>query len=620
LYYPVILHLVRLCDGTTTYILSSFINDITGTYVLVDSIAVTSPDDEFDVVQSRPVPIYAQHFDYQANGNIDYTEWQVTNNSVKYYQFLYDDINRLNRAEYGQKYLIEEVNDDYISHFIVDDNNDRYTMTANYDLLGDIQTITRKGMIPGVENCLIPADIDNLAYSYGGGQLLKVIDSAPTPGKSYGFDQAGASSQVEYDYDDNGNLIYDPYKSLSISYNFLNLPDTVSSGATIVSRIVYDANGTKWKKISNGEVHEYFNGIEYIDDTLHLIMHSEGRMIPAPSPTEEGRVEYWLKDHLGNTRVAIADLNQDGAITLEDDPSIPGNESELMQENHYYPFGMDQLGNWAPMVGPENDYLYNGKELDDNLGWYYYGFRMFDPAIARFTGVDPIADQFPHVSVFNYAENEPVGHIDLHGLQQEDPELSPRKTHVRAKFSFELNQGVYGAELRALGAKEGVVAKIDAHKLLAVDASLGSDGFKRDAYSTYGKEHTLGISGGHVIGGGFETTHMDGESENTTTVELNAAIGYSQLEISNGELISETKGIQIGATGGIALLGFNVNLALEIQTTNPNAPPTYEGMEKIQKQSEEQRNSIQQDNTRVNKVYLLGGELKIAGEEIKPQN
>jgi len=32
--------------------------------------------------------------------------------------------------------------------------------------------------------------------------------------------------------------------------------------------------------------------------------------------------------------------------------------------------------------------------------------------------VDPIADQFPHVSVFNYAENEPVGHIDLHGLQQ----------------------------------------------------------------------------------------------------------------------------------------------------------------------------------------------------------
>jgi len=45
---------------------------------------------------------------------------------------------------------------------------------------------------------------------------------------------------------------------------------------------------------------------------------------------------------------------------------------------------------------------------------------MYDPAIARFTGVDPIADQFAWASVYNYAENEPVRHIDLHGLQKFD--------------------------------------------------------------------------------------------------------------------------------------------------------------------------------------------------------
>ena len=32
--------------------------------------------------------------------------------------------------------------------------------------------------------------------------------------------------------------------------------------------------------------------------------------------------------------------------------------------------------------------------------------------------VDPISDQFPWVSTFNYAENEPVANIDLHGLQK----------------------------------------------------------------------------------------------------------------------------------------------------------------------------------------------------------
>jgi len=32
--------------------------------------------------------------------------------------------------------------------------------------------------------------------------------------------------------------------------------------------------------------------------------------------------------------------------------------------------------------------------------------------------VDPIADEFPQLSVYNYASNDPVKNIDLHGLQQ----------------------------------------------------------------------------------------------------------------------------------------------------------------------------------------------------------
>ena len=34
--------------------------------------------------------------------------------------------------------------------------------------------------------------------------------------------------------------------------------------------------------------------------------------------------------------------------------------------------------------------------------------------------MDPIADEFAWVSTYNYAENEPVAHIDLHGLQALD--------------------------------------------------------------------------------------------------------------------------------------------------------------------------------------------------------
>ena len=115
----------------------------------------------------------------------------------------------------------------------------------------------------------------------------------------------------------------------------------------------------------------------------------------------------------------------DGKIQL-DDPDTPNNESELLQENHYYPFGMVMEGEWTPQVGERNQYQYNGKEIDNDLGldWYHYGFRMYDAGIGRWNAVDPIASDFPHVTTYNYAENEPVGHIDLWGLQQTRYEMN----------------------------------------------------------------------------------------------------------------------------------------------------------------------------------------------------
>lgn len=75
---------------------------------------------------------------------------------------------------------------------------------------------------------------------------------------------------------------------------------------------------------------------------------------------------------------------------------------------------------WGEIGAGESAYQYNGKEMNDDLEleWLDYGARWYDPAIGRFTGVDPISDQFPHVSTYNYAENEPIGGIDLWGLQR----------------------------------------------------------------------------------------------------------------------------------------------------------------------------------------------------------
>jgi|GEM_PF-3669094 len=112
-------------------------------------------------------------------------------------------------------------------------------------------------------------------------------------------------------------------------------------------------------------------------------------------------------------------FNEDGFITTRDNPATPENDVEIMQENHYYPFGMNHDGRWFGPQDPENRYTYNGKEYTPELGldWYDYGARWYDAALGRWGQVDPLAD-IPHsvsISPYHYVANNPIIRIDPNG-------------------------------------------------------------------------------------------------------------------------------------------------------------------------------------------------------------
>ncbi len=129
--------------------------------------------------------------------------------------------------------------------------------------------------------------------------------------------------------------------------------------------------------------------------------------------------------------MVFSDLNKDACIQpFSEDcgavPNFPDGSfaySEILQENNYYPFGMQMEGPWQVVISaPENGYLYNGKELntDFDLNWLDYGARWYDPAIGRWNAVDPLAEQYAPYSPYNYTLNNPIRFIDPDGMRVDD--------------------------------------------------------------------------------------------------------------------------------------------------------------------------------------------------------
>ena len=160
--------------------------------------------------------------------------------------------------------------------------------------------------------------------------------------------------------------------------------------------------------ITGNNAHKwYISGVEYEDNALAAIYHEEGRITPNGS---DYQYEYNLTDHLGNVRASFSDVNEDGAIQQA---------TELLQEQTYYPFGLQMSGLQTVQVGNENLYQFQGQELQKELGWSQFKWRNADPTIGRFFNIDLISEDYYYNSTYAFSENKVVSHRELEGLETE---------------------------------------------------------------------------------------------------------------------------------------------------------------------------------------------------------
>lgn len=356
-------------------------------------------------------PGYTETLSYDGlyNGNIASVSHSYQNGGVRdsfRYTFAYDNLNRMVSA-----------------------GNDHYGESVDYDRNGNVVALHRYGKRNNGSYGLT----DDLQLHYVGNHIRGITDRQGGLVYDGGFDfkPKKLDRHRPYEYNTVGALAHDPDRDVTISYSVLGTPAMIAYGNGNTTEYIYDADGTKlkttWKtRAANalcsmvaaeetGAEAETDDGILSIQASVPSACVENSREQVGPFIFTDGKLEwvlfdggfcllsgqytaycYYVCDHLGSVREVVSDAWN-------------------VQRNGYYAYG-GPYGDWNTNADVQ-PLKFLGKEWDHQHGLdlYDFGARLYDPAVGRWTTMDPLCEKYYSISPYAYCHNNPVNRIDPDG-------------------------------------------------------------------------------------------------------------------------------------------------------------------------------------------------------------
>lgn len=338
------------------------------------------------------------------NGNISAMTWRTGSDYVRRFDYGYDSMNRLLRADFSFYHIGNPSSPSPTLSLIpyVGMAYEDFTSVYSYDKNGNLTGAYRQGLVDDLESgegyCYDTMDDYNVTYA--GNRKTAVNGTGCGTPAYYGsssFVDGVEDGTDEYAYNTNGAMTKDLNKGITnISYDLLgNLQQITMTGNRSIS-YVYAADGTRLRTVHSRKV-----GNVYLKDSTDyqgsLVLKNalpdkylfDGGYLSFSNSLLSG-CHYYIQDYQGSNRMVV---NADGTVE---------------QVTHYYPYGgvIGGIDRNASLQA----YKFEGKELDRTYGldWYDIHARQYDPVVPSWHTMDPLCEKYYNISPYAYCAGNPV--------------------------------------------------------------------------------------------------------------------------------------------------------------------------------------------------------------------